>query len=143
MCKQAGVVPPPRPHQLHGTGGHFDSRNSSNARFAIPPPRPAQDMTATNSQVGQNHSMPRNLAQAPQSFSTAPDDLDMMPSLGPSLHPHEATAQLPKEISFYSAAEKQDSHFGGLKLIPKPPDLETWRERLFNVDEMITLTEEQ
>ncbi|RJE22901.1 Glutathione transferase [Aspergillus sclerotialis] len=31
----------------------------------------------------------------------------------------------------------------GLKLIPKPPDLEAWREKLFNVDKAITLTEEQ
>jgi glutathione S-transferase len=33
--------------------------------------------------------------------------------------------------------------FQGLKLIPNPPDLEQWRERLFHVDDMITLTEEQ
>ncbi|KAF1946105.1 hypothetical protein EJ02DRAFT_261549 [Clathrospora elynae] len=33
--------------------------------------------------------------------------------------------------------------FQGLKLIANPPDLEAWRERLFHVDEMITLTEEQ
>jgi hypothetical protein len=33
--------------------------------------------------------------------------------------------------------------FQGLKLIPNPPDLEEWRERLFHVDDMITLTEEQ
>lgn len=31
----------------------------------------------------------------------------------------------------------------GMKLIPNPPDLEYWRERLFNVDEVITMTEEQ
>lgn len=28
-------------------------------------------------------------------------------------------------------------------MIPDPPDLEEWRQKLFNVDEMITLTEEQ
>lgn len=33
--------------------------------------------------------------------------------------------------------------FHGLKLIANPPDLEEWREKLFHVDEMITLTEEQ
>lgn len=91
--------------------------------------------------------MQRSLAQTPQSFNTGPNDLDLMPSLGPSLHPHEAPTQLSKEVGFYSTAgsavEKQDSHFGGLKLIPDPPDLETWRQRLFDVDEIITLTEEQ
>ncbi|KAH8697566.1 hypothetical protein BGW36DRAFT_397245 [Talaromyces proteolyticus] len=39
--------------------------------------------------------------------------------------------------------ENKDSHFGSMKLIPNPPDLNVWRERLFNVDEPIALTEEQ
>jgi hypothetical protein len=30
-----------------------------------------------------------------------------------------------------------------MKLVPDPPDLEYWREKLFNVDETITLTEDQ
>ena len=33
--------------------------------------------------------------------------------------------------------------FQGLKLIPNPPNLDEWRQRLFDVDETITLTEEQ
>ncbi|KAL1653490.1 hypothetical protein SLS61_004000 [Didymella pomorum] len=33
--------------------------------------------------------------------------------------------------------------FKGLKLIPNPPNLEEWRQRLFHVDDIITLTEEQ
>jgi hypothetical protein len=33
--------------------------------------------------------------------------------------------------------------FRGLKLIPNPPHLDEWRQRLFDVDETITLTEEQ
>lgn len=37
----------------------------------------------------------------------------------------------------------ENSHFGGLKLIERPPDLDQWRERLFRVDETITLSEEQ
>lgn len=31
----------------------------------------------------------------------------------------------------------------GMKLIPNPPDLEYWRNRLFHVDEVITMSEEQ
>lgn len=34
-------------------------------------------------------------------------------------------------------------HLGGVKLIPEPPNLEAWREKLFNVNETITLTEEE
>ncbi|KAK2799617.1 hypothetical protein FQN51_006749 [Onygenales sp. PD_10] len=35
------------------------------------------------------------------------------------------------------------AHFGNMKLIPNPPDLEKWRERLFNVDDLIVLSEEE
>jgi hypothetical protein len=35
------------------------------------------------------------------------------------------------------------SHFQGLKLIAEPPDLDVWRQRLFDVDDTITLTEEE
>ena len=31
----------------------------------------------------------------------------------------------------------------GFKMVPNPPHLDYWRERLFNVDEMITLSEEE
>lgn len=34
-------------------------------------------------------------------------------------------------------------HLQGMKLIPNPPDLEYWRNRLFHVDEVITMSEEQ
>ncbi|KAI9683182.1 MAG: hypothetical protein M1829_005973 [Trizodia sp. TS-e1964] len=45
----------------------------------------------------------------------------------------------------YLTAEqpKRDGHNDHMKFIPNPPDLEMWRNRLFNVDEMITLTEEE
>lgn len=47
------------------------------------------------------------------------------------------------DVSSAAAAEIKDSHLGGLKIVPNPPDLDAWRERLFNVDEPITLTDEQ
>jgi glutathione S-transferase len=33
--------------------------------------------------------------------------------------------------------------FEGLKLIANPPDLEAWRQKLFDVDDYITLNEEE
>lgn len=36
-----------------------------------------------------------------------------------------------------------EGHFSNMKMIPNPPNLEQWRRRLFDVDEAITLTEEQ
>lgn len=36
-----------------------------------------------------------------------------------------------------------EGHFNNMKMIPNPPDLEEWRQRLFDVDEPITLTEDE
>ena len=36
-----------------------------------------------------------------------------------------------------------EGHFSNMKMVPDPPHLEQWRRRLFDVDEAITLTEEQ
>jgi glutathione S-transferase len=37
----------------------------------------------------------------------------------------------------------QGNHFQGLRLIAEPPDLEAWRQKLFDVDETITLNEDE
>ncbi|KAF3481428.1 uncharacterized protein GIQ15_04187 [Arthroderma uncinatum] len=36
-----------------------------------------------------------------------------------------------------------DGHFKNMKSIPNPPDLEKWREKLFNVEDTIVLSEEE
>lgn len=36
-----------------------------------------------------------------------------------------------------------DGHFSNMKVVPHPPHLEEWRQKLFDVDEKITLTEDQ
>ena len=41
-------------------------------------------------------------------------------------------------VSFSTNSEE-----AGMKIVPDPPNLEYWRNRLFNVDEMITLSEEE
>jgi hypothetical protein len=40
-------------------------------------------------------------------------------------------------------SSNHSSHFQGLKLIAEPPDLDAWRQKLFDVDDTITLTEEE
>lgn len=40
-------------------------------------------------------------------------------------------------------AAKSAGHLKGLKRIPDPPDLAAWRQKLFNVDDTIVLTEDQ
>jgi len=48
--------------------------------------------------------------------------------------------QLPGSLN---GEEKKDGHFANMKAIPNPPNLQAWRERLFDVDETITLTEDE
>ncbi|KAJ5884233.1 hypothetical protein N7504_011805 [Penicillium tannophilum] len=69
-----------------------------------------------------------------------------------SSHPHGMVLQ-PTEQSFQAsyngleADETESANFAGqltgMRLIPDPPDLEYWRNRLFHADDVITLTEEQ
>ncbi|CRG84822.1 Putative acetyltransferase C18B11,09c [Talaromyces islandicus] len=149
---QQTVVQSPRP-------GNFDPRdtNANNPRYQAPPlSRPNQGMTPTASNstnMGPNQTTQRSIAPASSSRST--DDvgeLTWMPPLNPSLseaivnrtptpQSHEAAG------SFLSGpgavVENKDSHFGSMKIVPNPPDLDAWRDRLFNVDEPITLTEDQ
>lgn len=144
--QQTGVVPPPRPQQVPSSGP-FESRNNNNnnGRFAVPPPRPDQDLTAANSQPNQSQSGQRSLAQTSHNFTPRTSELELVSSLDQSLQ--QPGNQLQKDGNLFNAAEstadKQEGHFGGMKLIPNPPDLQAWREKLFNVDEVITLTEEQ
>lgn len=36
-----------------------------------------------------------------------------------------------------------DGHFSNLKMIPDPPNLEQWRKRLFDLDDTVTMTEDE
>lgn len=36
-----------------------------------------------------------------------------------------------------------EGHFSNLKIVPNPPNLEEWRKRLFDVDDLIRLTEDE
>ncbi|KAL1846534.1 hypothetical protein Plec18167_005352 [Paecilomyces lecythidis] len=114
-----------------GVGGQY-------AAF-VPPPRPGQTQLMARNQTPMN-----NVFQQRDN-----SQFEMLHSLEQPLQ-HNAIMQLQKEGDLLGsgggepvATGKTDGHFGGMKLIPYPPDLEEWRERLFNVDETITLTEEQ
>lgn len=36
-----------------------------------------------------------------------------------------------------------DGHFSNMKIVPDPPNLDVWRQRLFDVDDPISLTEDE
>lgn len=60
---------------------------------------------------------------------------------------HSSIGRLQQEQELFQTpehgGEKSDGHFRNLKLVPHPPNLNEWRERLFHVNEMITLTEDE
>jgi len=69
----------------------------------------------------------------------------LLPSqMGP---PNSSIGRLQQEQEFFQTPEqgvgKSDGHFHDLKVVPHPPNLEEWREKLFHVNETITLTEEE
>ncbi|KAL8736194.1 MAG: hypothetical protein Q9166_000349 [cf. Caloplaca sp. 2 TL-2023] len=64
----------------------------------------------------------------------------------PQIH-HEALGRLQNEIDLRPVAIQDggttEGHFSNMKTVPNPPELEAWRKKLFDVDDTITLTEEQ
>ncbi|KKY24968.1 putative glutathione transferase [Phaeomoniella chlamydospora] len=59
---------------------------------------------------------------------------------------HNSISRLQDDNNFLESPQnvgEENGHFGGMKLIENPPDLQQWRERLFDVDETITLTEQE
>ena len=64
----------------------------------------------------------------------------------PQTH-HESLDRLQNDFDIRPVAEavgdSAGGHFSNLKMIPDPPNLDAWRSRLFNVDDVIELTEEE
>lgn len=64
------------------------------------------------------------------------------------LQPHSETTERPQNETDSRSAPTQSfggtkRHLENLKIIPNPPDLEQWRNKLFDVDGLITMTEDQ
>ena len=67
--------------------------------------------------------------------------------LNPHLNHDEQLGRLQHELDLRPVTVTDggttEGHFSNMKMIPNPPNLEQWRRRLFDVDEVIALTEEQ
>ena len=67
--------------------------------------------------------------------------------LDPHLNHNEQLGRLQHELDLrpvpVTDGGTTEGHFSNMKLVPNPPNLEQWRRRLFDVDEAITLTEDQ
>jgi hypothetical protein len=76
-------------------------------------------------------------------FPASNDPLDLLSSIQQDEQNHNNTPHSNSNDSEVVNKPNTGGHFGGMKLVPHPPDLLAWRERLFNVDDIVTLTEEQ
>ena len=60
---------------------------------------------------------------------------------------HEQLGRLQHEFDLRPAPVTDggttSGHFSGLKIVPSPPRLQEWRQKLFDVDAVMTLTEEE
>lgn len=54
------------------------------------------------------------------------------------LQQEDAMTQVPEPNG-----EKKEGHFANMKNVPNPPNLAEWRERLFNVNDTVTMTEDE
>jgi hypothetical protein len=111
----------------------------------VPSRHLVEDGGEINPQVNQSQPILQN-----QTLLSHGDPGDNQGQLLPSLEPspqQNSFDLLQRDEDIVSTvaphAGKSDVHFGGMKMIPNPPDLQAWREKLFNVDETITMTEEQ
>ena len=73
----------------------------------------------------------------------------MLPS-APSQHEQPLSQSLISNFSDPPSLEasqppttRRESYFSNMKMIPDPPDLQKWREKLFHVEDTIVLSEEQ
>ncbi len=74
--------------------------------------------------------------------------LTPLPALQNQMPPqHGSVGRLQQEQEFFQTPEqsagKTEGHFRNLKMVPNPPNLQEWRERLFHVNETISLTEDE
>lgn len=107
--------------------GGIQENHLTSANAFVRQPQPGDEL---DKQVaGQSVLQPRQSAN---------DEYDALHHLQ---QPLEGNSMVPPQNG--NGAGPNSNHFGGLKLISEPPNLEAWREKLFNVDETITLTEEE
>lgn len=114
---------------------HLQNANTTDTPVFLRPPRPGEP--ANNFLITSTpHDTP---IQQYKQIRDNDTDNDQSDHLNPQL-------QQQNEFNFTLTADmatKHADHRKDMKCVPDPPSLESWREKLFNVDGTITLTEEQ
>ena len=145
--------PQPPPHAIHyglpGSPAQYTAfpasyQHASSPRFAIAnaPPLPLPEVIQhfqSPPRPTQRLSLPRPpIPTAPQQVLQRDSSVQAFQQRPP--HQVEGDAQAREGDE---APSSNHGQFQGLKLVADPADLETWRQRLFDVDETITLDEEE
>jgi glutathione S-transferase len=130
--------PQPPPHALQylpGSPVQYTSfpvsyQHASSPRFAVTPPLPV------SGGIPVQHYPPP--PRPPQQHSIPPPP----PPPVPSAPQHAPQAHREPEGRDGDDAPSS-GQFQGLKLVAEPPDLEAWRQKLFDVDDTMTLNEDE
>ncbi|KAL6703196.1 hypothetical protein ACN47E_010125 [Coniothyrium glycines] len=157
-----GLSAPPQPqahvlpvqYEQHGlpSSASFSAYPANYQQATSPRYLNAQPAPLPGPAQSYQHASPPQTIQPPLAQQHAPLPRPPPPVISASQH----VAQHVEHVQPQARAQIQALHgegddgsntnhgrFQGLKMIPDPPDLDDWREKLFNVDDMITLTEEQ
>lgn len=148
-----------------GTGpedGGVDASTSSNNSFRVqmsldldlegygpPVDDPSSYLRQTSAHHEQSHHDRSQQQQHHQHHAPVPaGTFGRLPAAQPQQH-HTSGGQFgilappsAPQVTFAGGAHSNGQPSSG-RIVPNPPDLEAWREKLFNVDEMIILTDEQ
>jgi hypothetical protein len=136
------------PHQHHSQMAQQHTQqllgsNHEEAQIQLAIATSHGQMQALRSLASPEQSTSNRHAGSSHTFATLNDPLDLLPSLQQDEQTQNNTRNSNSNDSEVVNIPNTGGHFGGMKLVPHPPDLQAWRERLFNVDDTITLTEEQ
>lgn len=120
---------------------HLQDANPTETPAFLRPPRPGE--SANYLLITPHHTPTQQYQQIKNTDNCDNARLDQLGLRVSSITPQLQQQNEPNFALTADMAIKQADHRRDLKLDPNPPDLDAWREKLFNVDEAITLSEEQ
>ncbi|KAJ4353433.1 uncharacterized protein N0V89_005162 [Didymosphaeria variabile] len=115
----------------------FESFPGGYARFEINAPNPAPPAPHHHIQA------PPPPQRAQVATHIQPPQLQELEHRGSFVQTQEQSVVQEQIPEGDEAPIQNHGQIEGLRLIPNPPDLDAWREKLFHVDDTITLTEEE
>lgn len=115
-------------------------QHDTSPRFAVAPPLPV------DGGIPQHFQAPPRPApqQAPQRQHAPQQNVPQQHVQQPVAPPQHAPPRpAPEPKGGLQGDEGDSGQFKGLRLVADPPDLEAWRQKLFDVDDTITLNEDE